>query len=172
MFPSSNRLYNSIYKNIIKRNCFYPIRFLYNKRRESIHKSTILTSIGSPLYHSKPYSTSSFSKSPKGPKSHIKEKRENIYTIPNGLTLSRILLSPVIGICIMNHSFGLSLGLLIVAGITDALDGWIARKFNMKTAIGSVLDPAADKILMTCLVVSLTHAQSLPCISFFSYLFY
>ena len=90
------------------------------------------------------------------------EKHENIYTIPNALTLSRILLSPVIGICIVNHSFTWSLGLLAFAGATDALDGWIARKFNMSSAIGSVLDPAADKILMTILVVSLMHIGSLP----------
>lgn len=90
------------------------------------------------------------------------ELRENIYTIPNALTLIRIILSPFIGVCIINHSFQAGLTLLIIAGITDALDGWIARKWNMTTAIGSVLDPAADKILMTCLVASLSYTQSLP----------
>ncbi|KAJ3348633.1 hypothetical protein HDU91_006534 [Kappamyces sp. JEL0680] len=87
---------------------------------------------------------------------------ENIYTLPNALTVSRILLSPVIGVCIVQHSFSLGLGLLVLAGVTDALDGWIARRWKMQSAIGSVLDPAADKILMTTLVVSLTQAGSLP----------
>jgi hypothetical protein len=126
--------------------------------REEMKSTNVFIPIVSPVFHSKSLYSTSNSSPP------LKEKRENIYTIPNALTLSRIVLSPVIGVCIMNHSFEVGLGLLIIAGITDALDGWIARKFNMKTAIGSVLDPGADKILMTCLVVSLSHAQSLPCI--------
>ena len=89
------------------------------------------------------------------------DKYENIYTIPNALTLSRIIMSPVIGICIIEQSFSLALGLLVATGLTDALDGWIARRFNMQSAIGSVLDPAADKILMSILVISLVYVGSL-----------
>lgn len=90
-----------------------------------------------------------------------KDLFESIYTIPNALTLSRIAISPVIGYLIVNHSFTLGLSLLVIAGLTDALDGWIARRFKMSSALGSVLDPMADKILMTTLVVSLTNAGSL-----------
>lgn len=71
-------------------------------------------------------------------------------------------MSPAIGLCIINQSFGLGLGLLAAAALSDGLDGWVARRFNMTSAIGSVLDPAADKILMTVLVVSLSHVGSLP----------
>ncbi|KAJ3269635.1 hypothetical protein HDV01_001151 [Terramyces sp. JEL0728] len=61
----------------------------------------------------------------------------------------------------MNHSFDTALHLLVIAGFTDFLDGYIARKFNMKTSWGSVLDPAADKILMTTLAVSLMYSNCL-----------
>ncbi|KAJ1560581.1 hypothetical protein HK096_008055, partial [Nowakowskiella sp. JEL0078] len=56
----------------------------------------------------------------------------------------------------------MSLSLLAIAGITDFLDGFIARKYNSKTAIGSALDPAADKFLMATLTVSLCSAKILP----------
>jgi cardiolipin synthase len=90
------------------------------------------------------------------------QKRDEIFNIPNMLTISRIAMTPVIGVCIAHQSLGLGLGLLGVAAFTDFLDGWIARKYQMKTALGSLLDPAADKILMTTLAVSLAQAGSLP----------
>lgn len=88
--------------------------------------------------------------------------RENIYTVPNLLTLSRMAMSPVIGYLIVNGDFNNALSLLAVASLTDLLDGHIARKFNQKTVLGSALDPAADKILMTVLSLSLCHASLLP----------
>ena len=87
--------------------------------------------------------------------------RENIRTIPNALTVARILLTPAIGIGIIQGQWEASLGILAVAGFTDVLDGFIARRYNQKTKLGSALDPAADKILMTTLVVSLCHADLL-----------
>ncbi|KAI8897669.1 CDP-alcohol phosphatidyltransferase-domain-containing protein [Globomyces pollinis-pini] len=93
---------------------------------------------------------------------NIKQPKENIYNIPNALTVSRIMLSPVIGFFIAQQQVTIGLGLLVFAGFTDALDGFIARRFNMKTAVGSVLDPLADKILMTTLAVSLSYANLLP----------
>ncbi|KAJ3013118.1 hypothetical protein HKX48_005916 [Thoreauomyces humboldtii] len=88
--------------------------------------------------------------------------KENIYTIPNALTTARMVFSPVIGYLIVNEQFTLALGSLIVAGFSDMLDGWIARRYNMKTFLGSALDPAADKMLMTVLTVSLCSANLLP----------
>ena len=80
-------------------------------------------------------------------------------------------MSPIVGYLILTHQYQLGLGLLLVAGFTDALDGYIARysrplkSRNFKgqqSAIGSVLDPAADKILMASLVGSLTFVGGLP----------
>ncbi|KAK5664365.1 hypothetical protein OQA88_588, partial [Cercophora sp. LCS_1] len=54
------------------------------------------------------------------------------------------------------------LGIFAYAGITDALDGWIARKWNQKTVVGTVIDPMADKTLMTVLTVTLAAKGALP----------
>ncbi|KAM0752365.1 hypothetical protein T439DRAFT_324443 [Meredithblackwellia eburnea MCA 4105] len=91
-----------------------------------------------------------------------KERRENIYTIPNALTVSRILSCPVIGYFVLQGELGKATALLFVAGVTDLIDGYLARKYNMGTVLGSILDPAADKLLMTTMVVTLTMKEMLP----------
>jgi hypothetical protein len=87
---------------------------------------------------------------------------ENIYTIPNMLTVSRLILAPVIGYCIVNGHHNWALGLFAYAGISDLLDGWIARKWNLGTVVGTIIDPLADKTLMTVLTVSLAMQGALP----------
>lgn len=87
---------------------------------------------------------------------------ENIYTIPNVLTASRLVLAPVIGYCILHDYHAWTLGLFAYAGITDLLDGWIARKWNQGTVVGTVIDPMADKTLMTVLTVALAMKGGLP----------
>ncbi|KAJ3413613.1 hypothetical protein HDV05_007757 [Chytridiales sp. JEL 0842] len=82
------------------------------------------------------------------PKPKLFEK-ENIYTIPNILTTSRLIMSPIIGYFIVSHQMDWALGFLATAAVTDVLDGFIARRYNQKTYLGSALDPAADKVLMT-----------------------
>lgn len=89
--------------------------------------------------------------------------RENIFTYPNGLTLSRIALTPVLCWCILNDHHITSLSLFAVAGLTDLLDGYIARNYpNQKSVLGSVLDPLADKFLVASLFLSLTSVHSIP----------
>ncbi|GAA96639.1 hypothetical protein E5Q_03309 [Mixia osmundae IAM 14324] len=83
-------------------------------------------------------------------------------TLPNILTLSRIASCPLLGYFIIQGDLKYATALLAYAGITDGLDGWLARRWGMGSAIGSILDPAADKILMTTLVVSLTARGLLP----------
>ncbi|XP_043088168.1 cardiolipin synthase (CMP-forming) [Puntigrus tetrazona] len=93
----------------------------------------------------------------------FKELYENPWTIPNYLCVARIVLSPVLGYLIMEQYFHVSLGLFVLAGATDLLDGYIARNWpNQKSALGSALDPLADKILISVLYVSLTYAQLIP----------
>lgn len=87
---------------------------------------------------------------------------ENIYTIPNILTASRLVAAPFIGYCILHDYHATALGLFAYAGITDALDGWIARRWNLKTVVGTVIDPMADKTLMTILTVALAVKGALP----------
>ncbi|CED82904.1 phosphatidyl synthase [Phaffia rhodozyma] len=87
---------------------------------------------------------------------------ENIYTIPNFLTVSRILSCPMLGYFIIHGDFVMATTLLGFAGATDLADGYIARKWHMGSVLGTILDPAADKTLMTTLVVSLTYKGLLP----------
>ncbi|KAH7915257.1 CDP-alcohol phosphatidyltransferase-domain-containing protein [Hygrophoropsis aurantiaca] len=88
--------------------------------------------------------------------------RENIYTIPNLLTVSRILACPVLGWSILHDDFYLATGLLVYAGLSDTADGYLARRFNMRSIVGTILDPAADKTLMTTLTVTLAMKGLLP----------
>ncbi|CAH1792233.1 unnamed protein product [Owenia fusiformis] len=95
--------------------------------------------------------------------STIKEKHENIWTIPNLLTVSRVVAAPVLAYLIIDQQYPLATGLFIAAGVTDMLDGQIARRFpSQHSNFGSVLDPLADKIMMTFLVISLTVVDLIP----------
>ncbi|KAF2965776.1 hypothetical protein GQX73_g7800 [Xylaria multiplex] len=87
---------------------------------------------------------------------------ENIYTIPNLLTFSRLVAAPFIGYAILHDAHTLALGLFAYAGVSDLLDGWIARRWKLQTVVGSVVDPMADKLLMTVLTVCLAMQGSLP----------
>jgi hypothetical protein len=90
------------------------------------------------------------------------ERHENIYTIPNMLTLSRFVSAPVIAYFIINQQPILATSFLAYSTLTDLLDGWIARRYNMQSVVGTVIDPMADKALMLCLTLSLTYMGSLP----------
>lgn len=87
---------------------------------------------------------------------------ENIYTLPNLLTFSRLLAAPVIGYWIIHEQHLPALCLFIYAGLTDLLDGWIARTWGLQTVVGTVIDPMADKTLMTVVTVCLAVKAALP----------
>ncbi|KAI0976052.1 hypothetical protein F4678DRAFT_212193 [Xylaria arbuscula] len=87
---------------------------------------------------------------------------ENIYTVPNLLTFSRLVAAPFIGYAILHDAHTLALGLFAYAGVSDLLDGWIARRWKLQTVVGSVVDPMADKLLMTVLTVCLAVQGALP----------
>jgi cardiolipin synthase len=87
---------------------------------------------------------------------------ENIYTIPNILTFSRLLAAPAIGYLVLHDNHIWAAGLFAYAGISDLVDGWLARKYKLQTVVGSVIDPMADKALMTILVGCLAAKGALP----------
>ncbi|GAA5983047.1 hypothetical protein JCM11641_004706 [Rhodosporidiobolus odoratus] len=91
-----------------------------------------------------------------------KERHENIYTLPNLITVARIVATPAIGYYILKGDWPTATGLLFAAGVSDLVDGWLARRFNMGSVLGSILDPAADKFLMTTLVIALAMKDMLP----------
>ena len=98
----------------------------------------------------------------KPPLSTLIPSHENIYTLPNILTFSRLLAAPLVGYLIIHDLHIPALSLFIYAGITDLVDGWIARKWNLTTVVGTVIDPMADKALMTIVTICLAVKDVLP----------
>ncbi|MCJ7664601.1 MAG: CDP-alcohol phosphatidyltransferase family protein [Desulfobacterales bacterium] len=82
--------------------------------------------------------------------------------IPNTLTIVRILSIPVFVICLLYDRLFIALLIFIGAGITDGLDGLIARIYRQKTAAGAYLDPIADKLLLTTAYVVLAVLMIIP----------
>ncbi|KZV88198.1 hypothetical protein EXIGLDRAFT_722897 [Exidia glandulosa HHB12029] len=88
--------------------------------------------------------------------------RENIYTIPNLLTASRIVACPILGYAVLHGDFTTATFILAYAGATDWIDGYIARRWKQHSVLGTILDPAADKALVTTLTVTLAISGMLP----------
>lgn len=76
--------------------------------------------------------------------------------------MTRLIAAPAIGYLVLHDQHAWAAGLFAYAGITDLLDGWIARRWNRKTVVGTVIDPMADKALMTILTVCLAVKGALP----------
>ncbi|KGK39818.1 CDP-diacylglycerol-glycerol-3-phosphate 3-phosphatidyltransferase [Pichia kudriavzevii] len=90
------------------------------------------------------------------------EIHENIYTIPNMLTLTRLLSAPVVGYMILHGQVAIALALFTYSCITDFLDGFIARHWNLRSVVGSIIDPLADKMLMMICTVCLALTSEIP----------
>lgn len=82
--------------------------------------------------------------------------------IPNILTVARFLLIPFIIYYIATDQFILALIFLIISGLTDVLDGWIARKFNFITNFGKLIDPLADKATQIAVLLCLAFKEIIP----------
>lgn len=82
--------------------------------------------------------------------------------IPNILTISRFIFIPFILISISNENYVLAIILLTLSGITDILDGFIARKFNFITNFGKLIDPLADKATQISVLVALMLKDIIP----------
>jgi cardiolipin synthase len=83
-------------------------------------------------------------------------------SIPNFLSLVRIILVPITVISLIDGSFFTALAIFTLAGITDGLDGLLARVLNQKTILGAYLDPIADKALLTSCFVTLSVVGVIP----------
>ena len=86
----------------------------------------------------------------------------HLLNVPNVLTLSRLFLVPIFLALLSGHHFGYALYIFCAAGLTDALDGTIARWFDLRTEIGALLDPFADKLLLLSAFVGLTVENAIP----------
>ena len=82
--------------------------------------------------------------------------------LPNAICIVRIVLIAPIVMLMVQGDYLLALGLVLVAGASDALDGWLAKHFGWQTRLGGLLDPAADKLLLVTLFLTLTWLGLTP----------
>jgi cardiolipin synthase (CMP-forming) len=80
----------------------------------------------------------------------------NVLTVPNLLTFLRMALIPVFASLLFYGYSGWALLVFVVAGVSDGIDGFVARRFKQQSELGTVLDPIADKLLMTVAFIVLT----------------
>ena len=85
-----------------------------------------------------------------------------ILTAPNQLTLLRLIFLPFIVINIVKHDYKWALALFILAGLSDGLDGLLARTLHQQTVLGQYLDPIADKLLMSTMFLVLSIERQIP----------
>ncbi len=88
--------------------------------------------------------------------------------IPNALTLARLVLIPIFVVLVLTSDGGHSWPAAIVfgvAGITDQVDGWLARRWRVESSFGKVADPLADRLMIDAAVILLWHADRLPWIA-------
>ncbi|WP_342362441.1 CDP-alcohol phosphatidyltransferase family protein [Terrarubrum flagellatum] len=83
-------------------------------------------------------------------------------SLPNFITLGRIILVPLVIAMIVARNWQWAFALFVIAGVSDAVDGFIAKRFNMTTELGAFIDPLADKALLVSLYVSLAVVDVLP----------
>ncbi len=81
---------------------------------------------------------------------------------PNFVTICRILLVPLTIWLILSSSFAIAFGVFIFAGLSDAVDGFLARRYKLQTELGEILDPIADKALLVSIFVALGMLERLP----------
>jgi len=85
-----------------------------------------------------------------------------IVTIPNLLTIFRMVLIPLFVTLLFYHRFLWALGAFVIAGVTDGLDGLLARRFAQQSQLGTILDPIADKLMLVTAFVVLSMRSVFP----------
>jgi cardiolipin synthase (CMP-forming) len=83
-------------------------------------------------------------------------------SIPNLITLGRILLVPIVVWAIASNEMEIAFAVFIVAGVSDAVDGFLAKRFNLRSELGALLDPLADKALLVSIFVTLGVWGAIP----------
>jgi cardiolipin synthase len=83
-------------------------------------------------------------------------------SIPNIITLGRIILVPIIVWAIASSQMEIAFAIFVIAGVSDAVDGFLAKRFNMASELGALLDPLADKALLVSIYVALGIWGAVP----------
>lgn len=87
---------------------------------------------------------------------------DRIWTIPNAITMVRIVLIGVFFCLLISENDGWAITALAIAGFSDFFDGYLARKYNSSTKLGRLLDPAADRLLTIVVVIGLAWRDIVP----------
>lgn len=82
--------------------------------------------------------------------------------LPNTITVLRLILVPVLIAALHRGDHGLAFWLFLVAGLSDGLDGFLARRYHWQSHLGGILDPVADKVLMVGMYITLAMLQWIP----------
>jgi len=83
-------------------------------------------------------------------------------SLPNFITIGRLLLTPVAIVMVSEESWRAAFFIFVLAGVSDALDGWLAKTYSLQSELGAVLDPLADKALIVSVYVTLAIQGVLP----------
>jgi cardiolipin synthase (CMP-forming) len=88
---------------------------------------------------------------------------KRVWTVPNLISMARLAGVPVFLYLVLGpEADGWALGLLMLSGLTDYLDGYLARRFNQTSALGEILDPVADRLYILAVVVGLALREIIP----------
>lgn len=82
--------------------------------------------------------------------------------LPNAISCARMALAAPLAWAILADNHGVALGLALVGGLSDALDGWLAKRFGWQSQLGGVLDPIADKLMLVAAFCALTVVGEIP----------
>src|ERR1700759_4899689 len=95
------------------------------------------------------------------PDGYARARSADFVNLPNVITFARLCAVPVAIWLVLRNQLALTFGLFVVAGVSDAIDGWLARRRG-GSAIGAMLDPLADKALVVSMFLTLTAIGVLP----------
>lgn len=82
--------------------------------------------------------------------------------VPNCITVGRVLSVPVVFWLLLSARYQTAFFLFVLAGLSDAVDGWLAKRYGLQTELGAYLDPLADKLLIVCIFVAMGWLGELP----------
>ena len=114
---------------------------------------------GAAVVHTPPGDSAAEGPGPLGPSRRVSTA---ILTVPNAVTLVRLLLVPVCAYLLATGRYGWGLVLTAVVGSTDWVDGWLARRFGQVSRVGQLLDPLADRLLIAAVAIALVVRGVVP----------
>jgi len=85
-----------------------------------------------------------------------------LFNLPNLFTLARLVLAPFVAADILHNHYGRAIVLFFLAGLSDVIDGFLARRLKATTPAGAYFDPIADKVLLSVIYISLGVARAMP----------